>query len=145
MNANELFIGAHVKFLGKERKIKSIITKDTGIEISFYGKNPVVVSLDEIEPIPLTPEILEKNGFKIDKNETYCKMYFFACNLGKIPQTVVEFYFYGEGVLADTLFKCWTKPESCDGENSIHICDLKYVHHFQHALRLCGIEKEIEL
>ena len=103
------------------------------------------ISETYIEPIPLTPEILEKNGFKIDKNETYCKRYFFACNLDKVPQTVVEFSFYGEGVSADTLFKCWTKPESCDGENSIHICDLKSVHELQHALRLCGIEHEITL
>lgn len=98
-----------------------------------------------IQPIPLTPEILEKNGFKINKNETYWKRYFFACNLGKVPQTVVEFSFYGEGFSANTLFKCWTKPESCDGENSIHVCDLKSVHELQHALRLCGIEKEIKL
>jgi hypothetical protein len=99
----------------------------------------------DISEIPLTAEILDRNGFEIDKNETYCKRYFFACNLGKVPQTVVEFSFYGEGVSADTLFKCWTKPESCDGENSIHICDLKSVHELQHCLNLVGIKKDIVL
>lgn len=66
MKANELMIGDYVKFLGRVRKINSIIRKDTGVEISFEGKNPVVVSLDEIEPVALTPEILEKNGFEKD-------------------------------------------------------------------------------
>ena len=143
MNTNELMIGDWVfvhKPTCKGHRVDYINEMDEEI-----GADGEIYNVCDIEPIPLTPEILEKNGFKIDKNETYCKRYFFACNLGKVPQTVVEFFFFGEGVSADTLFKCWTKPESCDGENNIHICDLKSVHQLQHALRLCGIEKEIEL
>ena len=98
-----------------------------------------------LDPILITKELLEKNGFKLDKNETYCKRYFYAANLDQVPQTVVEFTFYGEGISVDTLFKCWTKPMSCDGENSIHICDLKYVHELQHSLKDCRIDKGIEL
>ena len=95
--------------------------------------------------IPITEDFLVANGFKQDKGVTHCKQYVFADDLHKIPQTVIQFSFYGDGVSADTLFKCWTKPESCDGENSSHICDLKYVHQMQNALRLCGIKKELKL
>ena len=161
MNTKELMIGDWVRIKsdinsddaywmhdnmrpGQALKVEEILSN--GINPDWYGGEiNDYIPEDALMPIPLTPEILGKNGFKIDKNETYCKRYFFACNLGKVPQTVVEFSFYGEGVSADTLFKCWTKPESCDGENSIHICDLKSAHELQHALRLCGIKKEIEL
>ena len=149
MKANELMIGDWVVFPTFHDKP----CKVTGIEQyeeTHYAKVKVTnvvgaKDMNSLIPIPITAEILEKNGFKIDKNETYCKRYFFACNLGKVPQTVVEFSFYGEGVSADTLFKCWTKPESCDGENSIHICDLKSVHELQHCLNLVGIKKDIVL
>lgn len=33
--------------------------------------------------------------------------------------------------------------ESGGGVNNLHSCDIEYVHQLQHALRLCGIEKEI--
>jgi len=163
MKANELFPGALVRVKRDGLCIKkATIVEVRGIDADDKLAEKGLVGsshcrpLDDdqfeggiwceyLDPIPLTPEILEKNGFMIDKNETYCKRYFFACNLGKVPQTVVEFSFYGEGVSADTLFKCWTKPESCDGENSIHICDLKSVHQLQHALRLCEIDKTIVL
>lgn len=99
---------------------------------------------DYIEPIPLTPEILEKNGFR-KSEDGFWPRYVFVADIEKCPQTVIDFSFYGENVSGHTLLKCWTRPQGCDGENNIHICDLKYVHQLQRALRLCGIEKEIEL
>ena len=163
MKAEELFVGAIVRV----NRDGLCIKKDTIVDVRGVDADDKLIEkrligsthcrplddnqfeggiwCDYLDPIPLTAEILEKNGFKIDKNEAYCKRYFFACNLGKVPHTAVEFAFYGEGVSADTLFKCWTKPESCDGKNSIHICDLKFVHELQHALRLCGISKEITI
>ena len=88
--------------------------------------------------------ILEKNGFKKDDDDIWPR-YIFVDDIEKSPQTIIAFSFYGKGVSAETLFKCWTRPKSCDGENNIHICDLKFVHELQHALRLCGIEKEVVL
>ena len=128
MKANELMIGDWV----------------------YYGNKPVqVIQLSEgkdyktIRPIPLTPEILEKNGFVMDERDGVAVRYSFAADLHKPKQTVIQFVFYNDGVSADTLFKCWTSPKDCDGINDLHICDLKFVHELQHALRLCGIEKEI--
>lgn len=152
LTANELMIGDWVYGLYPNKEKYPSPFRISAVEIYPTNKSPRIVTYggygfqeEYLAPILITPEILEKNGFKIEKNETYCKRYSFACNLGKVPQTVVAFSFYGEGVSADTLFACWTKPKSCDGENSIHICDLKSVHELQHALRLCGIEKEIVL
>lgn len=77
------------------------------------------LSLDQVEPIPLTPEILEKNRF-IKGSKAY----------------------YGEAlrdcVLADGLWIDILGKNYFEGK-------LEYVHQLQHALRLCETEKEIEL
>lgn len=120
--------------------IKIDLLKGNELYAQFWDED-----MDNIQGIPLTPEILEKNGFWIDEENKWKTRYAFADNLKKTPQTVVQFSFYKDSCSASSLFECWTKPKDCDGENSIHICDLKFVHELQHALLLCGIDKEIEL
>ena len=78
-----------------------------------------------LEPIPITPEILEKNGFKARGYE----------------ELVLETDEY-----------CFALQKGVDGRNawwwemfSSPIIPINYVHELQHALRLCGIEKEIVL
>lgn len=83
----------------------------------------------EIEPIPLTPEILEKNGFS---GEGY-NMGIVGFSVEPIPDEKdgYEVFIWKDMCLqikhGFTHFKKY----------------IKYVHELQHALRLCGIEKEI--
>lgn len=85
---------------------------------------------DEIEPVPITPEILEKNGF--EKIEAKYYRYFLE---EKDYYESVSVYFDEEAnvqvrVLDGSEFK---------GR-------IKYIHELQQAMRLCGIKgKEIEL
>lgn len=125
MKANELFIGAHVEALGKNRKIKSIVVKDTDVEVSFYGSNPVIVSLDMLRPIPLTMEILEKNEWCSRMNGTG------------------EFYLKKPLVDAAIVTKNIIGFQMNHGPFSK--LPIHYAHQLQHALRLCGVEKEIVL
>lgn len=76
---------------------------------------------NEYVPIPLTAEILEKNGFE-------------KCTIHEIEYIGwrLNEYFSIELSCIDTFV--W------NDDVSIH-----YVHTLQHVLRLCGIEKEIEL
>ena len=74
-----------------------------------------------LEPIPLTPEILKKNGF----------VYSFLPFEQSWQQFGLSLYHGGDGYRINC------------GENVAMIVD--YVHQLQHALCLCGIEKEIEL
>ena len=137
MNINELMLGDFVRVHDKE-------TEDDFIGRIYYleaGYAEIGVSrchhsvgypypVDCIEPIPLTPEILEKNGWK----HKYYGIY---------RQTI------GETITIDIF------PEGCSVEDDrgsqnlyrlrYHLPALKFVHELQHALRLCGIEKEIEL
>ena len=64
MKIEELSIGDWVKWNGKPRKIEQIGYEGemfVNVGVCFY------CSIEECDPIPLTPEILEKNGFKQNK------------------------------------------------------------------------------
>ena len=95
----------------------------------------------EPEPIPLTPEILEKNGFSPEtfltaewEREVYFK---------EFPSCVVEPDDSGEYIFGTT--KYWSQTYS-DGSPidwgtmyESRICNLRYVHELQRALRCCGL------
>lgn len=79
---------------------------------------------NKFTPIPLTTEILEKNGFK-KRDGRY--------------QDV--FYYYG-----DLDLRIDSRLEPCGYTlYGVYELPIKYVHELQHALKLCNIEKEIEL
>ena len=93
-----------------------------------YGKN-LDRTLDDIscEPIPLTKEILELNGYKY--HEPVRGMY---------------------GVTSASYYEMEGSPRIwCDGEPFAvwfeDDVDISYVHQLQLVLRLCGVEKEIKL
>ena len=97
-------------------------------------KYQVLSSFESIQPIPLTPEILEKNGFEPiydDKSGFGYK---------KIGDGDDEY----DSVLIDfthpRLSRVYSQKERKEYNGSI-----VYVHQLQHALKLANIEKEIEL
>lgn len=106
MKANELMIGDWViGGSGEPFKIGII--------------DPDFLFWNEIQPIPITPEILEKNGFVVESRNYH-----------------VEPLQYCE--LEDGL---WI---DISGENYFE-GKLEYVHQLQHTLKLCETEKEIIL
>ena len=100
-----------------------------GTYINNYGVEcHSIFSRNDTQPILLTPEILEKNGIKRDTNGRIFGEYFDEDKNGFLEISV-----------------------NCEGiwwsinYDEYHILRFKYVHELQHALKLCGIEKEIEL
>lgn len=91
-------------------------------------------SLVEIEPIPLTPEILEKNGFPYDNKE---RLYYPFSN----KAFAIERDEHDDRVFYYSMYVY--NPYS--SFNWHEIIEIRYVHELQHALKLCGIEKEIVL
>ena len=85
-----------------------------------------IVPIDtyELSPIPLTREILEKNGLS---NRMEFKRFQFIDVIGTQENPI----FY------------WTKRVEDDAVTTVQ--QLYYVHELQHALRLCKIDKEIVL
>ena len=125
ISIKDLMIGNWVKNdLGEIQQVVEI-HDDEKIMLAYND----FYSVDELEPIPLTPEILEKNfqEFLPGINLMY-KL--------KGPYCVVN----EDGQWVFGLVKV-------DGENSARypLVKISFVHQLQNALRLCGIEHEITL
>lgn len=119
MKANELMIGDWVRGFVPDSysTIYGIFNEQRIAIIAEPSKAYIELSIDDIQPIPLTPEILEKNGMR-NGYEAYYVSY---------SKNDESWYFVYDS-------------DSC----CLHLL-ISYVHEFQHALRLCGIEKEIEI
>ena len=112
MEAKDLMIGDWVQVAPTGRRKMRI----TWLQEDFG-------EMEDIQPIPLTDEILKQNGFKYF-HKNYASLGYkhpFQLKMNKWPDE------NGLGGL-------WT---ICD------MIEIRYVHELQHALRLCGIEKEI--
>ena len=93
------------------------------------------VRRDLIEPIPLTSEILEKNGFVIKKKWAQIG------NFGDSP--LIMWHFEDDAILHD--FKHELEIHQND-TGKVHVrIPCEYVHELQHALKMSWIKKEIVL
>lgn len=120
MKANEIQIEDWLYYKGQFNafpfKVESITKKKVGYHAEPNEYHMHYLRLSECKPIPLTPEILEKNGFYENQDRWWWK----------------DFYITLASTKALTLV--------CN-----RTIQFDYVHQLQHALRICGIEKEIEL
>ena len=103
----------------------------------------------DISPVPLTPEILEKNGFKIIHGHGYSDTHptFGWGYLNDVTDhAYIEVSFYDEPIGGvSTLVKMEVNSSSGGGINTVHSCDIDYVHQLQHAIRLCGIDFDFKV
>ena len=91
-------------------------------------EHSVHIWVSDVEPIPITPEILEKNGFV--KNGAYTEW-----NIGEWDERP----FIGVSLERQSLrVKHFGNDIFIEGKEL-------FVHQLQHALRLASVEKEIEL
>jgi hypothetical protein len=137
MKANELMVDDWVLWKGKPVQVASV----SGVKYSF-GQIDVTLAhcndkkilethdIKSIQPIPLTPEILEKNGFT--KGGMFAKTYYLA-----VEDFEISVYF--AHVNTQLII------EKRNGKEIINLLNVEYLHILQHALKLCGIDKSIEL
>ena len=125
MKANELMIGDWVKWLRVPCKV-DLALMNTEFGDTKESKN--------IEPIPLTKEILEKNGFVWQDCDHY--KYFDADN---------NSYYTGFSSIHYRLDRNYAHVTREFKSGPWHEASgiYKYVHELQHAIRLCGVKKEI--
>lgn len=107
---------------------KNLIGCATCIPIDDPDKMSWGVWVEYLEPIPLTPEILEKNFLKRHGAYVILDDYF-----------EVEICEYNDG-LYRLLYNCteMSLPRT-------QITEIGFVHQLQHALRMVGVEQEITL
>lgn len=87
----------------------------------------------DIEPISLTPEILEKNGFVFDDVIPECRMF-----MGIDDRVALR----NDKEYMNSVNE-WHVHIDSEDYCTIASCELTYLHELQHILRLCKIEKEI--
>lgn len=96
--------------------------------------------MSDLQPIPLIPEILEENGFKkgfLPALKTESSLLWVA----KVGEDYIEIRFDRRNIAI-----WYDYDENGDGVYSDCLLPLPYwLHEFQHALKLCGINKEIEI
>lgn len=128
MKATDLMIGDWV--LWKNRNVQ--IVRTCALVYSFGhidiwlahcndDNNIECHDLSKISPIPLTPEILEKNGFvfRADNDTMYG-----------------EYYLHNQSTFAIKMFNGYLVGMCMSEDLEFH-----YVHELQHALRLCGLDE----
>lgn len=91
---------------------------------------------DNIKPLPITVEIIKKNGFKREINFITDKLDdFYSCMDGR-----VEMYDDKTCINSNNEWNVYVYDED---NYPIANCELTYVHELQHLLKLCKIYKEI--
>ena len=132
MRPEELMIGDYVIRKNVPNEILIVDTIDSIRDIVYLDLDGLGITerLTNIEPIPLTPEILKKNGFVKQAYDGWL----ISVDNGRRQ---IEY-----------------RTDCCKGLLRIEhnkkpfsklMIKVKYVHELQHALRLCNINKKIEI
>ena len=136
MKATDLMIGDWVLINNIPHKIQAIDSIDAEIqaddEIYYVGEDRCH-SEDKIEPIPLTPEILEKNGF--ERGVVIPSNFYRNIDNERLifsPHSSC----YGLGYVH------WNESNDADIMHRLEVQQpIMYIHQMQHALRLFGLEE----
>ena len=134
MKAKELMIGDWVMADGRVVRVAAVHQR----KIGYHRRHDKLAwaRLDRLEYIPITSEILEKNGWKVKKGFVQ------HGNFGDGP--LMLWHTEENKILRNFTHELEISDLSTDKGFRV-IIECNYVHELQHALKLCGIEKEIEL
>ena len=129
MKAEDLMIGDWLKhYNGTPMQVTKITTEhfacaeNGGVNCWEYN--------NKFEPIPLTPELLKKNDILYEKQSFYYVIE---------DDENLECTYYIQQVLQED----WVVGVDIGAYDCSVFARIKYVHQLQHALKLCGIDKEI--
>lgn len=131
MNIKDLMIGDWVIRRGVPEEPMCIYNMKVSANTLYLEQDGrgVIEKFENIEPIPLTSEILEKNNFERNGTDYLIQGFlYWSAFTGRL--FIKEFpYKYNDITINIT----------------IDICECTYVHELQHILKICKIKKEIIL
>lgn len=131
MGLKELMVGDWVGYGDRFAIVKSISDNECVILVSVNGQDELVSeTYDNIEPVPVTSDILKKNGIEFDERlscYTSGDKRIILDDREEFMNTENKWYIH-----ADTIDLC-----------SIGSCEITYVHEMQHFLRLCDYQLDI--
>lgn len=140
MDVNELMIGDYIR-----QKHSNLVLKVSAITppyVQCEGENGQFHE-DTIEPIPLSVEILESNGFKLVGDHTshwqICGDGYDDIQISGVPDPKHHV------TLILNAHKESTTGTGYGFYRMIYDMPIRYVHELQHIMRICKIGKEIKL
>lgn len=108
----------------------TILVKYRCQDMDKFGRYGEMVGPEDVTPIPLTPEILEKNRFESDTNVFGYSDY----------ELSNDFILENRGERF-----CLSRLINGHKSSTFFIVDIHFVHELQRALKLCWIEHDIKL
>ena len=125
MKHTDLQIEDYVYHVNKIVKVATLSNSDVTLSVTD-NLGTYFAIYNNINPIPLTPEILEKNGFVKNKDSYLCKL---SDKDSKIAIAYSDLYLdiRRTNPIMTIMVQCM------------------YVHELQHVLKLCKVDKEIIL
>lgn len=143
MNAEELMIGDWVCYRGTNIQVTSLYDRNKSNEIGWGENESTWVRGWCIEPIPITQQILENNGFKlVDGHTSHWKIDgngYDDIQISGVPDPKHH------AVLTLNAHKTSHTGYGHGFYRFICDMDIQYVHELQHIMRICNIGKEIRL
>lgn len=127
LKISDLSVGDWVRYNGKEYTIASIYMAAVGhpheVALTHQGVSFWWAYIDQLESIPITVEILKKNGFECIEEDADTALYGTpSCSIFHTKGTLRYRFDTPQASVV-----CWN------------------IHDLQHALRLAGVDKEINL
>lgn len=138
MKANELQIRNLVSLSGQAVKVRSITKKKVGVLTDSESTRLHYARLFEIEPIPITEEWLEKNGFILISDEMDRSYTFYSC---EIDGHFIEVTFGISNISSDNIVCHIDNPNHC----SVAYADIQYIHQLQNLLNLVGVKSDFKV
>lgn len=141
MNIQELSVGDLVLIDGKPTKIDAVHQKKVG-----WHSRPDRLKwtrVGQVYPVDITPELLVRYGFiRSEDCDHYAE--FVWCDEEDSYMAIVQFRFYKESVCGvNTLLRI--ERNFAGGVDKFHCCNMEHFHQLQQAIRLCKINKKIEV
>ena len=126
INTKELTIGCYVKVNGKPHKVDEVFANAVGLE-----KWDTLFHYSDLEPIPITKELLLKNGFEELKQ-------------GKDNYHNCIAYVYGDSIHLYNQGDEW-KLIIDDEKTWVEWANIKYVHQLQTFCNVLGVDLKLKL
>lgn len=135
LNINSLMLGDWVKHPKGQNRITQI--QDNRVVFTDYSDDiNGACDIDEIKPIPISSEILEKNGFQKFDFPKVKGQHKWSCQTKAMSWMSLWCRILDDNPSDGWMIEIFSPTSS--------ICvKIDYIHELQHAIRLCHIDKEI--
>ena len=133
MKTTELQIGDWVKIDYNSQKVKV-----TAVYNNWIDTSSISPLMSKVSPIPLTPEILEKNGFELNGELPFRKEFRICFNEDTEDERHLFVEYHHKSDYVKLTYQTYTGHHNGTNGIVINHCG---VHQFQHALRICGLNE----